>query len=551
MDVELRSALLRLPAAQTRWLYLVVRKEDVVWLAEYMGPLDSPEAEKLVEYLKDCRGLISELKSSEELQSSLPISLDLAIKNPKLLEIIFGTPPDQLGKLSNLVVVSKSTLEPKQLREMIESGQLEKILGLPSAAIEILREKEDPALVIEWGNLAGDSLDQVFETELYVFSLPSEVEGPDELRRILNLENSVVIRKLMELDQEGRRSLLDLSPDETRSLILHDILKTELPWLAEYMKELPSLDRRLFVNYLLEEPALVPLLRVSEVARANFPRVIDLALRTQELRPILFGTRAEDIEKLTKLAIIAEDVLSPEIFVRTIESGQFETILALPQEAYEILREKADPALVIRWADLAEDALPLVFANGLFSETLPEEFQDRPEMDAVLALNDSAAFEVVMRLERTDRSVILSLTPEKASQLLTSLDIDGLTRLIQSYLAHLSRNEKDLLAGHVLDQPDLLSELDHENIREALLKSDNKESLLNFLAQRVEHRGPWWPTAAMLATAAAVASGDLPMAFYNHYFAVPSLVLLMVVVVVVVLALVATRRTRKPVQQLT
>ena len=545
MDVELRSALLRLPAVQTRWLFLVLRTEDVVWLAEYMGRLDSAEAEELVEYLRDFRGLLAELKSSEELQASLPISLDLAIKIPKLLELVFGTPPDQLGKLSNLIVVSKSTLTSEQLREMIESGQLEQIFGLPSVANEILREKADPALVIEWGNLAGDSLDQVVETELYVFSLPSKVDGPDELRRILNLENPFVIRKLMELDPDRRRSLLDLSPGETRSLILHDILKTELPWLAEFMQELPSLDRRLFVNYLLKEPALVPFLKDSQEASADFPRVIDLALRIQEFRQLLFDTRATDIEKLTTLAVVAEDVLSPDIFTKTIESGQFEKILALPQEAFEILREKADPALVIQWADLAEDSLVRVVENGLFRVAQPGEFQDKGELDAILALRETAAMKAAMDLDQIDRSVILSLTPERASLILTSLGRERLTWLVQYYLAHLSGHEKELLAGHVLDQPMLLQELKHGNVRGALLESDNRESLLIFLAQRVKDPGPWWPTAALLVAAVAVASSDLPLAIFSHYYQTPSLVLLLVLAVVAVLAVVLIRRSQE------
>ena len=546
-----RTSLLQLPIEQAQWLFTVLTFENVSWLARYMEELKPSEAKELVAYLKIYRELLNELKSSEDLRSVLPSSLDLATREPKFSQLVFGTPPDQLAKLSHLVSASEAALDADQLHEMIESGQLEQILSLPSAAIEILREKEDPALVIEWGNLAGDSLGQVVETELYVFSLPSEVDGPNELRRILNLENSVVIRKLMELDIERRRSLLDLSPEETRSLILHDILQAELPWLADYIQELPSLDRRLFVNYILKEPALVPVLKESERASADFPRVIDLALRIPEFGEFLFDTRAADIEKLTKLAVVAEDVLSPEDLVKAIESGQFEIILALPQEAFEILQEKTDPALVIRWAELAEDTLVRAVETGLFRVAQPEEFQDKGELDAILALGETAAMEAAMGLDQIDRSVILSLTPERARLLLTSLDLERLTWLIQIYLSHLSGDERELLASHVLNQPDLLSELEHENILESLLESDNKESLLIFLAQRVKDPGPWWPTAAMVAAATAVASGDLPVAFYNHYFSMPSLVLFMVVALVAVLAFVVTRRIRKPVQQLT
>ena len=545
-----QTSLVQLPIEQAQWLLIVLTKKDVSMLAKYMQELKPPESTKLVNYVKDHRELLNELESSEELKLLLPISLGLAVEHTEFNELLLVVPPDQLPKLAKLAAVSESTLEPEHLRVMIESGQIEQILGFHSAAIQILRDKADPALVIEWGKIAGDSLDLAVKTELYRHSLPSEIDGPEELLRILAVENPVVIEKLMELDRLERGTLLDLPPDKTRLLILNDILKAELPWLADYMQGLPSLDRSLFVNYLLMEPELVPLLKESTGASASFPRVVGLAFRIPEFQQILFDTSAVEIEKLGKLAIVAEDVLSLETLAEIIVSGQFERILGLQPAAFEILRESSDPALVIEWAELAGDSLEQVVETGLYNEPQPEKFQDRGELNAVLALGESAAMEAVMLLNQNDRGVILSLIPERASLLLTSLNFDLLTWLVQSYLAHLSGDEKDLVASHVLDRRALLTELEYVNIREALLGCENIESCLEFLVQRIEDPVPWWPSAAMLTAFAAVTLGDLPIAFYSHYHLQPSLVLLAFLVLVALLAIVLIRRSRILTQKL-
>ena len=322
-----------------------------------------------------------------------------------------------------------------------------------------------------------------------------------------------------------------------------------LEWLAVYMIELRPPEQQHLGRLVVEKQGLAEQLESSEISESHFTQVLETALALPRLKEILDATGVDEMAKMTDLLVLAKEVLPPEVLVKTIESGQFEIMLALPQEAFEILREKKDPALVIEWADLAGDSIVSVVESDLFLKAEPEEFLDKGEIDAVLALGETAAMEAVMRLSQNDRSVILSLTPERAGRLLTSLDYDPLTRLIQSYMAHLSRGEKELLASHVLDQPDLLHELEHENIRESLLKAENKENSLGFLARRVENPVPWWPTVAMLTAVAAVALGDLPVAFYSHYFLTPSLVLLVVLTMIAVLAVVLVRRSRKQAHQ--
>ena len=79
-----------------------------------------------------------------------------------------------MDKLSELVAVASEALEPEEIAALIDSGQFEEILALPRATFAILREKEDPALVIEWAALAGEAVIQIVETGLFRVATPSD-----------------------------------------------------------------------------------------------------------------------------------------------------------------------------------------------------------------------------------------------------------------------------------------------------------------------------------------------------------------------------------------
>ncbi len=541
-----RVVLLSLSTEVARSALLSFSDEDLTWLAIFIAEIAPAEKDPTVSYLLERPELLPELRELGDLSSRFPRLILLSLDLPLFKNILDSTPADSIHKLSALVSAAGAAMTADELKAMIESGQFEACLSLPEEAFRILRGTGDPAVVLSWADLAGEDVVRVVVSGLYAGEVgPHSFVGREELGKVLDLADPVAMQKAMTLGTEMREAILKLPAIEAKEILVSGLAEHTLEWLAVYMIELRPPEQQHLGRLVVEKQGLAEQLESSEISESHFTQVLETALELPRLKELLDATGVDEMAKMTDLLVLAKEVLPPEVLVKTIESGQFEIMLALPQEAFEILRKKKDPALVIQWGEKAGDSLPLVVETGLFRTAQPEEFQDRLELDAVLALKESAAFEVVMRLDRKSRSVILSLSPEKASLLLTSLDFGRLTRLIQSYLAHLTGAEKELLASHVLNQQDLLSELEHGNIREALLERENKESLLIFLAQRVKDPGPWWPTGAMLAAAAAVALSYLPLALFSHYYQTPSLVLLLVLAVVAVLAVVLIGRSRK------
>ena len=129
-------------------------------------------------------------------------------------------------------------------------------------------------------------------------------------------------------------------------------------------------------------------MRDSEDLKYSFPRVLNLALTDPRFKNILDNTTAKNIVKLADLVFVAEEALEPEQLADMVEYGQFERILALPQDAFEILTYSKDPALVIAWANLAGETIIQVVETRLYELASPEQFRSRGELETGLTLGD-------------------------------------------------------------------------------------------------------------------------------------------------------------------
>ena len=77
----------------------------------------------------------------------------------------------------------------------------------------------------------------------------------------------------------------------------------------------------------------------------DFEHVLRLAEENARFRTIVDGATADQVEKLTELVAIGDEALGAEWLARIIDTGDFESILALPKASFEILREEADPGV--------------------------------------------------------------------------------------------------------------------------------------------------------------------------------------------------------------
>ena len=462
--VEVRRALLSLRTDQTKWLLSELSEEDLTWLSEYSSELQGQATKILVDFMIRDQVLISQLQGSGELRSRFPAVLHLAERNSKFQTILNGTAARQVDKLSELVAVAREALEPEEIAALIDSGQFEEILALPRATFAILRDKEDPALVIGWAALAGEAVIQVVETGLFRVATPSDFSSKDSLSPVIALQNYEAITKLMRLDRAARDVLIELSTLQVRAVLLA-LTVEELSWLGEYFRKLTDREAGLTAESILREPGLLPKLKVSENFQTKFPGVLTLSERNQNFKVILNDTGVDEMEKLSNLVAVAVDSLTPVKLATAIESGQIERIFALPEAALVILKEKKDPALVLAWADLAGEEVEKVVETELYRVASPPDFSGFEALNKVLTVEDPAAIRKLMQLHQIERVVLLGLETVRARSALIALSMEDLSWLAL-FLAELPADEKDPVVEYILQEQGLIPLLkDNENVR--------------------------------------------------------------------------------------
>ena len=219
--------------------------------------------------------------------------------------------------------------------------------------------------------------------------------------------------------------------------------------------------------------------------RTKFSRVLDLAQTNERFQTLLNNTTVDQVQKLAALVSIADAKLTPEQIDESINTGVFERIFYLPDLAFEILRTTGDSQTVIAWADLAGESIAEVAESELYKITTPEDFADRQALEAVLALEDPAAIRSLMELNQLEREILLGLPVEQLRQAATAFSPDDL-RWLASYVTQLGPVESNRLVSQLLREPALMPKLKFEDIRRALVESDNVEETLAFLAARKE-----------------------------------------------------------------
>lgn len=522
---EEREVLLGLPTMQTKWILTELSSPQIDWAISYLLELQSSSQVRLMDFVIRDRDLISLLQETVGLQSQFTLALNLAGEFNEIDSILVETSSDQVVKLSLLVQAASEVLDAERLAEMIVSGQFREIHALPQSAIEILRESGSPTVVLDWAELAGDSIVQVVEKGLYLVSIPKDFSGREELERVLALEHDLAIQRLMVMEPGERKTLLQLSAEEARGALLADLSEDELSWFASYLLDLSALARQLFAIKITQGPELVTVLRTSEELAQDFQRVLELATNFRRLRTSLENSKATDIEKLSELAVVAEDALSPDLLPGFYDSGQFEYILALPREAFMILKRSGNPAEVIEWNQLAGDVIVRVVETELYTEAAPGHFRNRQDLDKALSLSDEEALAWLLQLEsKTRESVFL-------------LEADIEITWLHEYSSDLTEDNIFLIANSIDQNPAMLAELDKERVGQPVKGSQNIEQAIAFVSERTEEPQDWRPTALMLSGAVYLASGILPWQLYSHYHQAQLLVLLTALVVLIGVAL--------------
>ena len=267
----------------------------------------------------------------------------------------------------------------------------------------------------------------------------------------------------MNFNVEERRALLRLRTEQTKWL-LSELSEEDLTWLLEYSSVLQAQATKILVDFVIRDRVLISQLQGSGELRSWFPAVLNLAEPNSKFQTILDGTTAGQVDKLSELVAVASGALEPEEIASLIDSGQFEEILALPQNSFDILRVTGNPALVLEWAGLAGEALVEVVETGLYLVAAPDAFHGRADLESVLAIENPVAIQRLMKLERSEREALLKLSPEEArATLLSDLSEEELSWLA-GYLPDLPALAQQLLAYYVVQEQEFIPTLRESDV---------------------------------------------------------------------------------------
>ncbi len=284
-----------------------------------------------------------------------------------------------------------------------------------------------------------------------------------------------------------------------------ETVKTEMQeWMAEAVSE----------GMRLEMPTLARNVADSAFSqwqefRRKFARVLELSETNPRFKQILDFTEVDQLAKLSELVALVDEY-EPDRLEDLLNSGQFEFMQTLPEEALEIFRHSGSSETLMGWAELASDLILNVVQHQLYLVSEAADFVDRDALENVLRLEDETAIRKSMSLNSEEREALLALTLESArSLLLGELDTSQLSLIAARYLKALSPQDAEILANFVLNNPALISLLESETVQNAVLQSQSLQAALSFLSEGMNREQ--WPGRVfqVLEDLGPVLSGDV------------------------------------------
>ena len=251
--------------------------------------------------------------------------------------------------------------------------------------------------------------------------------------------------------------------------------------------------------------------------RRKYGRVLELAETNSRFQGLLDNTPVDEVKKLADFVYVVEAKLGPARLVSLLDKGQFERLLALPQEVLEMLELGVDPDVVVEWADLAGESIVLLVATELYRVASPSDFRDRADLERVLDLNDAEFIQKAMLLDREERDAVLALPTVQIRQVLEELSPEELSWLAREYLAKLNAQERNFLVDRILSEPKLIAELGVELVQVTLLESQDLEETLDYITLKSGNRLWARQVFDILSTIRPALRGELSWALFWHY----------------------------------
>ena len=204
-------------------------------------------------------------------------------------------------------------------------------------------------------------------------------------------------------------------------------------------------------------------------------KIVDLAGRHDRFKTFLDSIGRDDMPKLDRVAAIILANEGEAGILKRLNDGTLDTaVKKFNNNALQIAEDTNSIEQSFGWINLTSGKLKPVLENELHRRAKPDAFT-KVGLSKILALGDRTAIIRLTELSREARDPLIGLEPERLITLAKSLDTSELNTLSR-YMTGLKPGAKSRILNAVAFDPVQFRKIAPENIREAILRSDDQQA---------------------------------------------------------------------------
>ena len=199
--------------------------------------------------------------------------VELAGRDEAFKRFLDSIKPSDLSRLDEVVaLVLASEGEAGLMRRLADGTLNHAIAGLPPAALDIARETRSLEVALKWSAIAGDSLPQIVDYEVYRRTTP-ETFTKAGLQRLLALQDRLAVVRLAALEPGAREALLELERPALVKLA-RNLDEAQLASLSRYLSALDKGSAQRVLSVVAQTPA--------RMAELSSPRVREAIIASRD-----------------------------------------------------------------------------------------------------------------------------------------------------------------------------------------------------------------------------------------------------------------------------
>ena len=273
--------------------------------------------------------------------------------------------------------------------------------------------------------------------------------------------------------------------------------------------------------------------------KKQYANVLALAEENGTFKALLDDASTEEIYKLSRLVGVSIETIGREQLDTAIDRGLLQRVFQLPGSAADILAATKSLDHVLAWGELAGQHLDAVAEFEIHKLRGPDDF-DKETLAAVIAIDNKASINKLLLLKQPAVEALLTLPSDNLKSLTVRMDSEELDSLA-AYVTEMddvaSRNQ---LVARLLKQPKIISELQNDSVRRAVVASSDISSTLEFVSNAPS-------LMSFLSDTTSLFGGDVSVfLFWHKYGSARNVGIVLIILAVLILPRLFRRRSRAP-----